>query len=86
MAKTLSAGQKKFLADIAALLKEKDWKGEELHAAIHELKKKSALESKDAFQAIYIALLGKNSGPQAGWFLEALPKEFVIKRFLETSI
>ncbi|MBI4994391.1 lysine--tRNA ligase [Candidatus Peregrinibacteria bacterium] len=83
LAKTLSAGQRKFLTDIAALLKEKDWKGEELHAAIHELKKKSALESKDAFQAIYIALLGKTSGPQAGWFLEALPKEFVVKRFTE---
>lgn len=85
LAKTLSTGQKKFLADIAVLLKEKNWKGEELHAAIHELKKRSSLEAKDAFQAIYIALLGKNSGPQAGWFLEALPKEFVIKRFLEAS-
>ena len=79
--KTLSDDQKKFLADVAALLKQKDWKGEELHGAIHELRKKSPLPASHAFQAIYIALLGKNSGPQAGWFLESLPKEFVIGRF-----
>ena len=82
-AKTLSADQKKFLNGIAALLKEKQWKGEDLHAAIHELRKSSPLQAADAFKAIYIALLGKDSGPQAGWFLEALPKEFVVKRFLE---
>lgn len=80
-AKSLSEEQKKFLAAIAALLEEKNWQGEELHAAIHELKKKSPLSASQAFQAIYIALLGKPSGPQAGWFLEALPKDFVIQRF-----
>lgn len=85
-AKTLSKDQKQFLAGIAELLKEKKWKGEELHAAIHEFKKRFPLEAKEAFQAIYIALLGKTSGPQAGWFLEALPKEFVIKRFTDVSI
>ncbi|MBI5413673.1 lysine--tRNA ligase [Candidatus Peregrinibacteria bacterium] len=79
--KTLTAAQKQFLASVAALLKQKDWEGEELHGAIHELRKKSPLEAKQAFQAIYVALLGKNSGPQAGWFLESLPKEFVIERF-----
>lgn len=83
LAKTLSADQKKFLKDIADLLKQKDWKGEELHAAIHELRKASPLEAKLAFQAIYVSLLGKTSGPQAGWFLESLPKEFVINRFTE---
>ncbi len=79
--KTLTPEQKKFLADVAALLNQKDWQGEELHAAIHELKKNSTLEAKQAFGAIYTALLGKTSGPQAGWFLEALPREFVIERF-----
>lgn len=78
---TLSAEQRKFLADIAELLRQQDWEGEALHAAIHELRKTSTLEAKLAFQAIYVALLGKTSGPQAGWFLEALPKEFVVRRF-----
>lgn len=84
--KTLTPDQKKFLADIAALLNQKNWQGEELHAAIHELKKKSQLEAKQAFGAIYIALLGKTSGPQAGWFLEALPREFVVRRFTEDAV
>lgn len=83
LAKTLTADQKKFLADIAALLQQKNWEGEALHAGIHELRKNSPLAAHQAFQAIYIALLGKTSGPQAGWFIEALPKEFVINRFTE---
>ncbi len=62
---------------------QKDWEGEALHAAIHELRKKSPLQAKEAFAAIYFALLGKDSGPQAGWFLEALDKKFVVKRFRE---
>jgi len=32
-----------------------------------------------------MALLGKESGPQAGWFLEALDKNFLIERFGEIS-
>ena len=81
----LTAEQGEFLRAIADLLEEKDWKGEELHGAIHELKKNSPLEAKQAFQAIYLALLGKDSGPQAGWFLEALEKDFVVKRFREVQ-
>lgn len=83
LAKSLSQDQKNFLRAIADLLQQKEWGGEALHAAIHELRKKSPLDAKTAFQAIYIVLLGKISGPQAGWFLEALPKEFVVKRFTE---
>lgn len=82
-AASLTADQKKFLHEIAILLEQKNWKGEELHAQIHELRKKSPLTALQGFQAIYLALLGKTSGPQAGWFLEALPKEFVVKRFRE---
>ncbi len=82
-AKSLSPEQKEFLKSIAELLEQKDWEGEALHSAIHDLRKKSALDAKLAFGAIYVALLGKDSGPQAGWFLEALDKKFVIKRFRE---
>lgn len=83
LARNLTKEQKDFLRAVAELLRQKDWRGEELHGALHELKKKSPLSSQQAFQAIYIALLGKTSGPQAGWFLEALPKEFVVGRFAE---
>src|SRR3989338_6283589 len=36
-----------------------------------------------AIRQIYMALLGKDSGPQAGWFLEAVDRRFLIDRFLE---
>lgn len=83
MALGLSDGQKEFLGKIADILEEKNWDGEELHGKIHELKEASTLSPKEAFGAIYVALLGKDSGPQAGWFLEALDKKFLVKRFRE---
>lgn len=85
-AKTLSVDQRTFLASLANLLESKSWRtGEELHAQVHELRKKSPLEARNAFSAVYLALLGKDSGPQVGWFLEALDKKFVIKRFRDLS-
>ncbi len=83
IAKGLNAGQKKFLGELAKVLGEKDWSGEDLHSKIHKMKEESGISPKEIFGAIYIALLGKDSGPQAGWFLEALKKDFLIKRFNE---
>ncbi len=82
----LNPDQKQFLTDIAQAMSEADLKGEALHAKIHEIRKASPLQPREAFQAIYLALLGKDSGPQAGWFLEALDKEFVITRFEEIAV
>jgi len=84
-ASALSESQKKFLGSIATALAEKDWTGVELHGKIHELKEASGMPPKEAFGALYMALLGKESGPQAGWFLEALDKNFLIERFGEIS-
>lgn len=50
--------------------------GEELHAELHKSKE---------FKAIYLAFLGKESGPKAGWFLASLPREFVLQRLAEAS-
>lgn len=85
LAEILTKDQKNFLQQIAELLQQKAQGGEELHHSIHELRKNSMLKPAEAFQAIYIVLLGKASGPQAGWFLEALDKDFVIQRLLEAS-
>lgn len=81
----LSAEQKKFLGELAGVLDGGDFSGEELHSKIHELKEASGIPPKEIFGAIYVSLLGKDSGPQAGWFLEALEKEFLVKRFGEIS-
>jgi len=43
------------------------------------------LTPREAFSAIYLAFLGKDSGPQAGWFLAALDREFVLRRLEEAA-
>ncbi len=50
--------------------------GEELHTELHKTKE---------FKAIYLAFLGKESGPKAGWFLSSLPRDFVLRRLEEAS-
>ena len=82
LAHDLNDDQKAFLTAIADFLEANpDLSGEELHGQIHELRKASPLKPRDAFGAIYAVLLDKSSGPQAGWFLEALERSFVIDRF-----
>jgi len=84
-AKKLSKDQKEFLLKIAKLIENKKYSGEELHKEIHELKKNMSISPRDAFSAIYISLLGKDSGPQAGWLLASLDKKLVIQRFKEIN-
>ena len=39
--------------------------------------------AREAFSAIYLAFLGKPSGPKAGWLLTTLKDEFVLRRLDE---
>lgn len=39
----------------------------------------------EMFKAIYLAVLGQQSGPKAGWFLSSMEKDFLAKRFKETA-
>lgn len=50
------------------------------HQAIYEQKDSSQLEPKELFTTLYQAVIGKGSGPRAGWFLSILPREWLIKR------
>ena len=38
-----------------------------------------------AFEAIYLAFLGRRNGPRAGWLLASLPADFVRERLLAAS-
>lgn len=40
-----------------------------LHKAIYDFKDQMSLEPKQLFQTLYRVLIGKDSGPRAGWFL-----------------
>ncbi len=50
------------------------------HKTIYEFKDKTELEPKKLFQTLYKVLIGKDSGPRAGWFLSTLPRDWLIKR------
>ncbi len=57
-----------------------DADGEWYHKVIYDLKSESDLEPKEIFSTLYQALIGKDSGPRAGWFLSLLPKTWLIDR------
>ncbi len=57
--------------------------GQAFHTKLHEIKESLQIEPKEFFSAIYLSILGKSSGPKAGWFLSVLDREFLIKRFKE---
>lgn len=76
-AKSLSDEQKAKLKEFGVFLVAKpDAAADDMHAKLHELK---------AFKEIYIVFLAKESGPKAGWFLAALPRDFVLTRLEEAG-
>jgi len=63
---------------IAAAPAEAD--GAWFHDAIYECKESMDLAPKELFATLYRALIGKTSGPRAGWFLSILPREWLVAR------
>jgi len=84
-AQNLDETQKEFAGKLANMLDNLDnWDGENIHGNIHSLVKgNESYTPKLCFQTIYTLFLDKTFGPQAGWFLSALDKDFVIKRLKE---
>ncbi len=67
------------LADKVAKAPE-DAGGDWFHKAIYEFKDSSGMEPKELFSTLYRAIIGKDSGPRAGWFLGILPRDWLLKR------
>jgi len=57
-----------------------DANGAYFHMAIYGLKDEVEMTPKELFTTLYHALINKESGPRAGWFLSMLPREWLIKR------
>lgn len=77
----LTAPEKQFLFDLADGLEENtDLNGQGIHDLVYACREKADLKPYEAFRAIYRVLLGKDSGPRAGWFLETLDRKFVLNR------
>jgi lysyl-tRNA synthetase class 1 len=76
----LGAAERAFLADLGGAL-DPALDGAAIHALIHEKAREHGLEAREAFRAIYLALLGRPRGPRAGEFLAFLGPELAAERF-----
>ena len=83
-AKKLSESQKEFLDRLAAMVR-KSGDTEKFQNDIYTLGKSCDLSSREAFKAIYIAMLGRDHGPKAASLILALDAEFVKKRLKEVA-
>lgn len=83
-AEKLTRTQKAYLAAVAKFVSKKQ-KPEVLEKKLYEAAKEHNLASAKAFQAIYLALLGKPYGPKAAWLLSNQDLKFVQKRFEEVQ-
>lgn len=80
--KSLSKSQKDFLKNVAQYLVE-ERTGEEIQVELFELAKQAKCSVGKAFEALYVALLGKPSGPRAGYLVYDIGIEKVRQRLLE---
>jgi len=78
----LAADQKQALAALRTALSDAKlpWEGAKIHEAIHAVKAAEGIEPKRLFQPLYQLFLGRTSGPQIGWFLSTMDRQFVIER------
>ncbi|MBI2004768.1 lysine--tRNA ligase [Patescibacteria group bacterium] len=84
-ANSLSDAQKKALGELLRYIEVSPQmpSGDDLHKKLHEIKEGQGIAPAELFKAIYLAFLGKTHGPQAGWFLSALERDFVLSRLVE---
>ena len=77
----LTEVQALFLSDLAtSSLKERPVGGDAWQDLIYRSGQARGVSSRDAFAAVYTALLGRSNGPRAGWLLASLDEDFVAER------
>lgn len=79
----LTVKQKKFLNKVSKELS-KEWNTEDFQKKLYEWAKEIDLSSSEAFQALYVSLIGKDFGPKIAWLIFE-NKEFSKKRFKDAS-
>lgn len=74
--------QRSFFANLAKKISKapKSADGEWFHQAIYDLKETTDMTPKQIFSSLYQLLIGKSSGPRAGWFISILPRDWLIRR------
>ena len=78
----LTDTQQGFLKDLARAVSEApiELDGNAMHTLIYAAKDTAGLQPKEAFQALYRVIIGKDYGPKAGWFLASLNRDWLVKR------
>jgi lysyl-tRNA synthetase class I len=77
--------QREYLGALAGALETATWDGETVQAAIFATATDRGLPAGKAFAALYLAFLGRPSGPRAGWLLAALDRSFVLDRLRQAA-
>ena len=62
------------------------WKGEDIHATIHAVKAELGIEPKALFAPLYQLFIGRDNGPQMGWFVSTFERAEVLKRIDSATI
>lgn len=77
-----SDAQRSYLIALAQKIESapEDADGAWFHQAIYDLKDSSGLQPKELFTTLYQSIIGRESGPRAGWFLNILPRDWLVKR------
>ncbi|MEM4575891.1 MAG: lysine--tRNA ligase [Candidatus Nezhaarchaeales archaeon] len=78
----LSDKQREALTKAANILLQKEWDLNELNNEFFEISKSIGLPPPQFFEAAYLALMGRRSGPRLVNFIAAIGKDKVAKRFL----
>ncbi len=81
-ANEFSEDEKKYLRELGEKIANapEDADGEWFHKAIYDIKESLNLQPQQVFKPLYKALIGKESGPRAGWFLSILPRDWLTQR------
>jgi len=80
-AASLDADQRRFLAQLSNLAGQCGPDGGDAwQSLIFSVAKQDDLPPRRAFEAIYLAFLGRPNGPRAGWLLASLDRDFVFQR------
>jgi lysyl-tRNA synthetase class 1 len=77
----INGKQKLFLNRLANFIEEKEYSEEEIQACIYYLSNETGISTREAFKAIYLAILGEERGPKASTLIAALDKNDVVERF-----
>jgi lysyl-tRNA synthetase, class I len=85
-AAALDGTQRAYLAALATAAESgRPASGEAWQELLFRVAEQHGLEPKQAFGAIYAALLGRTNGPRAGWLLASLDRGFVTARLREVA-